>query len=299
MGEEKTQVQNIADLLAQVRKENAFLTVVNGTSLGKMFKLSGKEMVIGRSSEADIQITDDGVSRRHAKVVMRPDGTVQLIDLGSTNGTFFEGNRVDVQPLHNGDKIQIGSTVILKFSYQDSLDEKAQKDLYESAVRDPMTRIYNKKFFADTYRKDFSYCLRHRVPLTVVIFDVDFFKKVNDTFGHAAGDFVLIKLAQTVQDAIRTEDVFARYGGEEFVLLLRECEEDKGFIFCERIRRKVEATVFSFEGKKIPVTVSLGLATLSDAVYPGPDEMMAAADKYLYRAKQSGRNRVEAKMLSR
>lgn len=299
MAEEKTQVQNISDLLAQVRKNSAYLIVVTGSAVGKMFKLNSPEMVIGRSSEADITINDDGISRRHAKVVVRPDGNVTMVDLGSTNGTFFNGNRIDVHPLRDGDKIQIGSTTILKFSYQDNLDEQYQKNLYESATRDPMTRVYNKKYFADTFRKDFSYCLRHRVPLTLVILDVDHFKKVNDTYGHQAGDFVLTKLASKVQETIRTEDLFARYGGEEFVLLLRECEEDKGFIFCERIRRMIEGTDFTFEGKKIPVTISLGLATLSDAEYPGPDEMLAAADKYLYRAKQSGRNRVEAKMLAR
>jgi diguanylate cyclase (GGDEF)-like protein len=299
MGEEKTQVQNIADLLAKVRNNHAFLTVLNGTAMGKMYKLTAKEMVIGRSSEANIQITDEGISRRHAKVVQRPDGSIQLVDLGSTNGTFFDGERVDVHPLRDGDKIQIGSTVVMKFSYQDTLDEEYQKALYDNATRDPMTRIYNKKFFNDTYKKDFAYCLRHRVPLTVVIFDVDHFKKVNDTYGHAAGDYVLVKLAATVQETIRSEDLFARYGGEEFVLLLRECEEDKGFIFCERVRRKIEAFQFMFEGKRIPVTISLGLATLSNGDYPGQDEMMAAADKYLYTAKQAGRNRVEARMLSR
>jgi len=299
MAEEKTQVQNISDLLAQVRKNSAYLICVTGSSVGKMFKLTQPEMVIGRSNEADISINDDGISRRHAKIVVRPDGSVNIVDLGSTNGTFYDGNRVDVHSLRDGDKIQIGSTTILKFSYQDNLDEQYQKNLYESATRDPMTRVYNKKYFADTFRKDFSYCLRHRVPLSLVILDVDHFKKVNDTYGHQAGDFVLTKLATKIAETIRTEDVFARYGGEEFVLLLRECEEDKGFIFCERIRRLIESTDFSFETKKIPVTVSLGLATLSDAEYPGPDEMIAAADKYLYRAKQSGRNRVEAKMLSR
>ena len=299
MAEEKTQVQNISDLLAQVRKNSAYLIVVTGSSVGKMFKLTNPEMVIGRSSEADISLNDDGISRRHAKIVVRPDGSVNIVDLGSTNGTFFNGDRFDVHPLRDGDKIQIGSTTILKFSYQDNLDEQYQKNLYESATRDPMTRVYNKKYFADTFRKDFSYCLRHRVPLTIVILDVDHFKKVNDTHGHQAGDFVLTRLATKIQETIRTEDLFARYGGEEFVLLLRECEEDKGFIFCERIRRVVENTDFTFENTKIPVTISLGLATLSDAEYPGPDEMLAAADKFLYRAKQSGRNRVEAKMLAR
>ena len=105
MAEEKTQVQNIADLLAKVRNNNAFLTVLNGTSMGQSFKLEAKELVIGRSSEADIQITDEGISRRHAKVVQKPDGTIQLVDLGSTNGTFFNGNRVDVHVLRDGDTV--------------------------------------------------------------------------------------------------------------------------------------------------------------------------------------------------
>lgn len=299
MAEEKTQVQNIADLLAQVKRNSAYLFVLTGSAVGKMFKVQGEEMTIGRSSDAEIQLQDDGVSRRHAKVIIKPDGSVLLIDLGSTNGTFFNGQRIDVHSLQDGDKVQIGSATILKFSYQDNLDEAYQKNLYDSATRDPMTRVYNKKFFADTFRKDFSYCLRHRVPLTLVIFDVDHFKKINDTYGHQAGDHVLIRLAQKVQETIRTEDVFARYGGEEFVLLLRECDEEKGFIFCERVRRGIEAMDFVHEGRRMPVTVSLGLATLEDADYPGPDEMLAAADKYLYKAKQSGRNRVEAKMLSR
>jgi diguanylate cyclase (GGDEF)-like protein len=129
--------------------------------------------------------------------------------------------------------------------------------------------------------------------------DVDHFKQVNDKHGHLAGDHVLVGLAAIVEKQLRTEDLFARYGGEEFVLLLRECPEDKGFILCERIRRLIEATDFIFESKKIPVTISLGLATLAEAEYPGHEEMMAAADKFLYRAKQGGRNRVEAKMLSR
>ncbi len=298
MSDDKTMIKGVADLLAEVRKENAYLIVISGKSVGKMFKLAAVESVIGRSDDAEIRLEDDGVSRKHAKIVKSPDGTVKLIDLNSTNGTYFNGSKVDIQGLKDGDKIQIGSATILKFSYQDSLEEQFQKQLYDSATRDGLTKIYNKRFFLDRLKEEFSYCIRHRLPLSLVLFDIDHFKKINDTYGHQAGDYVLSTLAAKVQDTIRTEDIFCRYGGEEFAIIMRESEEDKAFIFAERVRRLIQATEFVFQGTKIPVTISMGVATLRDANFPGPDDLIVGADKYLYRAKQTGRNRVEAKMLS-
>ena len=298
MAEEKTIVHSVSDLLSQAKKTSACLIVVSGkTSVGKMFKLDRAEMTIGRGSDADIMLDDEGVSRRHAKIVVRADGSVQLVDLNSTNGTFNNGDKVDVAALHDGDKIQIGSATILKFSYQDSYDEALQKNLYESATRDGLTRIYNKKYFMDTLKKEFAYCLRHRVSLSLVMADVDHFKRVNDTYGHQAGDYVLVRLAARINDTIRAEDVFARYGGEEFVVLLREAPEDKAFILAERLRRLIETTDFTFNGQQMKVTISAGIATLQDAEYTDTEGFIAAADKHLYRAKQAGRNRVEARML--
>jgi diguanylate cyclase (GGDEF)-like protein len=299
MSDDKTAIHQISDLLADTKKSSAYLIVVSGkTSIGKMYKLDRKEMVLGRGTEADITLEDDGVSRRHAKVVVRSDGSVQLVDLQSTNGTFYNGERVDAQLLRDGDKIQIGSTMILKFSYQDTIDEALQKNLYDSATRDGLTRLYNKKYFLDTIRKEFAYCLRHQVPLSLLIFDIDHFKKINDTYGHPAGDFVLSKLAARVTDTIRVEDILARYGGEEFVLLLRESPEDKSFILAERIRRIIENTDFTFSTDRIKVTVSMGVATLKEGEYTDCDSFIKAADDYLYRAKRGGRNRVEARMLT-
>jgi len=298
MVEEKTIVHSVSDLLSQAKRTSACLIVVSGkTSVGKMFKLDRQEMTIGRSNDAEIMLDDEGVSRRHAKIVVRADGSVQLVDLNSTNGTFNNGDKIDVVALHDGDKIQIGSATILKFSYQDSLDEALQKNLYESATRDGLTHIYNKKYFIDTLRKEFAYCLRHRVPLSLLMVDIDHFKRINDTYGHQAGDYALSRLSTRILDAVRAEDVFARYGGEEFVVLLREAPEDKAFILAERLRRLVETTDFTYNGQQMKVTVSIGIATLQDADYTDTDAFIAAADKHLYRAKQAGRNRVEAKML--
>jgi len=219
------------------------------------------------------------------------------VDLGSTNGTFLNGARVKVGDLKDGDKIQIGSNTVLKFSLQDELEEQFQKNIYESATRDGLTRVYNKKYFMDTMRKEFAYCLRHRVPLSLLMLDVDHFKRINDTYGHQAGDQVLIRVAQKIAETIRVEDLLARYGGEEFALMLREATDDQALACAERVRRAVEGAELFASGTPLKITVSVGVATLLDSDYSQPEELIATADKYLYRAKHGGRNRVDGKKL--
>jgi len=301
MTEEKTSVFVVPELLSKGRKQNAYLIVISAksaASIGRMFKLEQQEIVLGRSVEATFQVEDDGISRKHAKLVLGPTGQYQLVDLGSTNGTYLNGTRVEIAELTDGDKIQLGSNTVLKFSLQDQLEEQYQRSIYESATRDGLTRIFNKKYFMDTLRKEFAYCLRHRVPLSMVMFDVDHFKKINDTYGHQAGDYVLSRIAQRVGDTVRVEDLFARYGGEEFALMLRESAEDQALICAERCRRAVDQTEFVFGGSSIKVTISLGIATLSDSDFAQPEELIASADKYLYRAKKAGRNRVDGRQVS-
>ena len=301
MAEDKTSVHSIADLLGKVKKASAYLIVLSAKSaatVGRMTKLDGTEVSMGRSTEAGFQIEDDGVSRKHAKIMSAANGGFQLVDLGSTNGTFLNGLKVNVATLQDGDKIQIGANTVLKFSLQDQLEEQYQRNIYESATRDGLTRIFNKKYFLDTLKKEFAFSLRHRGSLALVMFDVDHFKKVNDTYGHQAGDYVLTKLAQKVSETVRAEDLFARYGGEEFALMLREADADKAIRCAERCRRAVEITQFVFNGTTIPVNISMGVATLSDAEFTHPEEFIEAADKYLYRAKKGGRNRVEALQIS-
>ncbi|MFZ5471382.1 MAG: diguanylate cyclase [Myxococcota bacterium] len=301
MSEEKTSVQAITDLLGKSRQQNAYLITLSAklaAMIGRMFKLEIAEVVLGRSSDATVQVEDDGISRKHCKVILGPNGHFQLVDLGSTNGTYLNGIRVSMATLQDGDKIQIGSNTVLKFSLQDQLEEQYQRAVYESATRDGLTRIFNKKYFLDTLRKEFAYCLRHRVALSLVMFDVDHFKKINDTYGHPAGDYVLSRIAQKVSDIIRTEDLFARYGGEEFALMLRESAEEKALICAERCRKAVEKADFNFQGTPIKVTISLGVATLLDSDFAQPEDLIASADKYLYRAKKAGRNRVDGKAVS-
>src|SRR5215813_1067488 len=282
MSEDKTSVYSVPELLDNESGQSAFLIVISAKStagIGRMHKLDkAQEVILGRSTECQLQVDDDGISRRHARVGIDQNGQFRVVDLGSTNGTYVNGVRVDAVVLKDGDKIQIGSNTVLKFSLQDQLDERYQRSIYESATRDGLTRIFNKKYFMDTLRKEFAYCLRHRVPLSLVMFDVDHFKKINDTYGHPAGDYVLTRIAAKVSETVRQEDLIARYGGEEFALMLRESAVDKALRCAERCRKAVDVADFSFNGTPIKVTISLGVATLFDSDFAQPEDLIAAAD---------------------
>ena len=292
--EDKTMIKRIVDLVPQEKKMRAVLVVISGSAVGKIFPLPEGEAVIGRAGDNEITVDDDGVSRRHAKVVLQPNGEVRIVDMGSTNGTYYNGNRVDMHTLRDGDKIQIGSTTILKFSYQDTLDESYHNQLYDSATRDGLTKIFNRRYFSEHFQSEFSYSLRHKQLLALALFDIDHFKKINDTHGHAAGDYVLRHLASAVQATVRREDTFARYGGEEFVCILRDLDDEKAYLFGLRVRKLVESTKFNFEGRVIPVTISIGVGTLTNANFASAEQMIKCADAFLYAAKHGGRNRVES-----
>jgi two-component system cell cycle response regulator len=272
-------------------KDQAYLIVLAGASVGEMYKIAKEKTVIGRGNQADIHVVDDGISRRHAEIVHDEDGT-HVRDLGSTNGTFCNGERVSERQLQDGDKLQVGSTTILKFTFHDSLDETFQRQMYESALRDGLTKVFNKKYFLDRLQSEFAYAIRHKTPLSLVMFDLDHFKKINDTYGHLAGDYALATLANVVSQTIRQEDVFARYGGEEFVVICRGVDLVGAAAFGERIRRMVAAQLFDYQGTQLKVTVSVGVAAVTDMGMREHQELVGAADKALYEAKRNGRNQV-------
>jgi len=275
-------------------RDRAYLIVLAGNNVGEMYKIKGESMVIGRGPQADIQIIDEGISRRHARVLSGAEG-IAVEDLGSTNGTFVNGRKINREPLNDGDKIQVGSTTILKFTYHDQLEEHFQRQMYESALRDGLTKIFNKKYFLDRLESEFAYASRHKVPLSLVMLDLDHFKQINDEYGHLAGDSVLVTLARSIAESIRGEDVFARYGGEEFVCICRGIDLGAAQAFAERIRTMVEKTDFVHAGAHLKVTVSIGIASLPDEEVRDPVSFVAAADQALYEAKREGRNRVVAR----
>lgn len=279
-------------LLAGVNRDRAYVIVIAGPNVGEMFKVDGVAD-IGRGQSAKIHLTDTEISRRHARIVSK-GGKVYVEDLGSTNGTFVNGTPVSRQVLEDGDKIQIGTTTILKFSHGDDLDEEFQRRMYDAALRDGLTGAYNKKYFLERLDAELAFALRHGSPLSLVLFDLDHFKKINDTYGHLAGDYVLKALAEGILASVRREDVFARYGGEEFAILSRGLTTQDAALFGERLRAWVESYPFVFEDQRLPVTISVGVAALPDASVSEGDALVRCADEALYAAKHGGRNRVQA-----
>jgi diguanylate cyclase (GGDEF)-like protein len=273
------------------KRDRAYLVVLAGTAVGEMYKIETEQTIIGRGQKAQIRLFDDGISREHAQIVIEGHQII-LLDLGSTNGTYCNGLKVDKKELADGDKILVGSTTILKFTYHDNLDEIFQKQMYESALRDGLTKAFNKRYFTDRLESEFTFSIRHGSPLTLVLFDIDHFKKVNDTHGHPAGDHVLFEISTLLSSALRAEDVFARYGGEEFAVICRGSDESQAQVVGERMRKAVEGHRFVYEGTHIPVTISVGIAVLPNPAVKDATDIVAFADQALYKSKNGGRNRV-------
>jgi diguanylate cyclase (GGDEF)-like protein len=289
--DESTRMFETPAATGDVKRDRAYLVVLAGASVGEMYKIESEETIIGRGQRAHIRLFDDGISREHARVSVE-GSRIMLSDLGSTNGTYCNGLKVDKKELADGDKILVGSTTILKFTYHDNLDEIFQKQMYESALRDGLTKAFNKKYFTDRLESEYTFSLRHATPLALVLFDIDHFKKVNDTYGHQAGDHVLSEISVLLTGALRAEDVFARYGGEEFGVICRGSDAAQALVVGERMRKAVEAHKFVYDGSNIPVTISVGVAVLPDETVKDANDLVSHADQALYKSKHGGRNRV-------
>jgi two-component system, cell cycle response regulator len=287
--DETTSVSAIAEPGDAITRDRAYLIVLAGSNVGEMYKISDGELVVGRGRTCDVRLVDDGVSRKHA-TIRHVEGTLWVEDLGSRNGTFANGQRIRRHALSDGDKLQIGHTTILKFTYHDHLDESFQKQMYDSALRDPLTRAYNKRYFNERLESEYRFAERHGAPLSLLLLDLDHFKEVNDTHGHLAGDHVLSVVARRIQESVRNEDVFARYGGEEFAIISRAIPLAGAKLFGERLRRVIAELQLEFEGTPIPVTMSVGISALPEAAADSALALLASADRALYWAKAKGRN---------
>jgi two-component system cell cycle response regulator len=289
---DETVVTSIGQLEGINQKEPA-VDVLGGPAMGQQIVLGEGETVWGRSPDADILIEDEAISRYHFKIKVK-DKIATIEDLNSTNGTFVNGTRVKQHVLQPNDKIQISSATVLRFSYVDPIDTDVHKRIYEMALFDPVTQAHTKRYFLDRIKHEFSHSGRKNFPLSLIMFDLDHFKKVNDTFGHPAGDYVLQKVAEVTQGIVRREDIFARYGGEEFVVLMRDAGEKDASILAERMREAIAQTHFQFEGQDIPVTISLGVACFHHGNIEDAKALIQFADNALYASKEGGRNRVTA-----
>ncbi len=176
-----------------------------------------------------------------------------------------------------------------------------QKELMETnrrlellSITDGLTKLHNHRYFQDELARAFDEAQRYEKPLALAMIDIDFFKKVNDTYGHAVGDEVLKAVAQLYRDSVRSTDLVARYGGEEFAVMMPEATLDDAMIFAEKIRDIIESTPIQTQGGQVNATVSIGVASIPHTRIHRSKELIVAADKALYRAKRGGRNQVQA-----
>lgn len=277
--------------LEEAKSSSPVLVVISGKPLGKSFFLSKEVSVLGRDLTAEISIGETSISRRHTEFRLTPDG-LAVRDLGSTNGTFVNDQKVDGErALNDGDLIRTGST-ILKYLKEGKIENIHYAKMYDLASRDDLTGAFNKKAILEIVKDEYNRSTSKNIALTLLFFDIDHFKQVNDKFGHPAGDYVLKETCSLIKNKMtRQQDALGRYGGEEFVLVLRETPLRIAVDVAERIRSTIEKHNYTFDGKQMPVTISIGVATL-DSTTKSADDLLTTADKALYDAKAQGRNRV-------
>jgi diguanylate cyclase (GGDEF)-like protein len=261
-----------------------------GPGVGARFPLSETPIVIGRGSDCDIRINDHSVSRRHARLQPGAEGHY-AVDLQSTNGTFVNDVPASMCKLKDGDYLRVGNC-IYRFLAGGNVEAEYHEEIYRLTIIDALTETHNKRYLMEFLDRELARSARHHRPLTLILFDIDRFKPINDEHGHLGGDFTLRELAACVKSVIRKEELFARYGGEEFAIVLPESTLDVGLRVAERVRALVENHQFMFEGRTFPVTISLGVACTTGDESLTPGELIRQTDEKLYSAKRSGRNRV-------
>lgn len=276
--------------LKEAQSSSPVLVVISGKPLGKSFFLTKDTIILGRDLTVEISIPETSISRKHTEFKVVPQG-ILLNDLGSTNGTYVNDQKVDSAILNDGDLIRCGST-ILKFLKEGKIENIHYGKMYDLATTDDLTNALNKKAILEVVEEEFSKSKSKNQNFTLVMFDLDHFKKINDTYGHLAGDFVLKETCSLIKNKmIRGQDALGRYGGEEFILALRETPLKIAIDIAERIRSTIEKHNYTFDAKTILVTISMGVVTL-DSTSKSAEDMISLADKALYDAKTQGRNRV-------
>ncbi len=283
----------LPELVPGATDGQAHLILLYGPNVGQVFRLDEDETHIGRDRACQVRVSDLGISRKHAAILINADGSYLLKDHGSRNGTFvndvkLEGSRI----LGNNDRIRLGVNTILKFIDSEDPESNYALTMYEVAMTDGLTGIFNRRYLEVRLGSELAFAQRHGISLAVLILDLDYFKKVNDTYGHLAGDQVLQEFCKLLQVVTRVEDTLGRYGGEEFAIICRLLDTERAKIMGERIRSATEEAIFCEGTHDIRMTVSVGLVSFTGSRFQTPDELWSTADQALYRAKAKGRNQV-------
>lgn len=262
------------------------------TLLGKRFVLDQSPTRVGRGTDNHVVLDGDSVSRRHAQFEQKAASWL-VSDLGSTNGTYCNDEQV-TRPtrLVNGDRVKVGATI---FKFLSGADVEAQyhEEIYRLTIIDGLTQIHNKRYLFEALERELIRGRRHGRQLAVLMFDIDHFKRINDSHGHAVGDEVLRSVAARCSEVIRDVDVLGRYGGEEFAVLLPETPLQGAVETAERLRAAIGDRGISTSVGDVAVTISAGAAELSPETVD-VHALLDRADAAMLFAKRLGRNRVQA-----
>jgi two-component system cell cycle response regulator len=266
------------------------LIVIYGHDMGRRVQIGTEPVIIGRSPQSQIRIDQESVSRNHCRIWFA--GNEFLVrDLGSTNGTYVNDNLVEGEGrLRHGDQLKVGRT-ILKFIVGHNVEAQYHEEIYRLMTTDGLTQLHNKRYFDEMIDREVARAKRYKRSFSLLVFDVDHFKQINDRFGHLAGDAILRQLGAVLLGRLRVNDVVARIGGEEFALITPEVGLEGATELAGKINRLIADTRFEFEGARVDVTVSVGVAEWQPHFEDAAD-LFQAADAKMYEAKRSGRNRV-------
>ncbi len=285
---EKTRVTDAVAIKPAESEQDVLVQIYPpGPNMGRKYLLTGRVITLGRDPSSDIVVGSDSVSRRHAKLSSER-GRRLITDLESTNGSYVNEQQIIAEVLSNGDQVKIGDT-IFKYLVGSDVETAYHEEIYKMTIIDGLTQAFNKRYFLESLERELSRAQRYGRPLSILMFDIDHFKRVNDTSGHLAGDHVLQALGRLISTRARREEIFARYGGEEFVILLPETPNDGAMELAEQLRKRVASYTFVFEGEEIPITVSIGVATVTTEDIT-ENEFVRRVDEKLYLAKAEGRN---------
>ena len=266
-----------------------FLT---GTLAGATYWLSTqKELIIGREPENDVCIQDRRVSRQHARIGIMADGAVCIEDMGSTNGTYVNGDKIARRALKDGDQVHIGPHYMLKFCYQINPASKTPRQNGIDKTRDPLTGVFTKDYLVSRINEVLADARKHRGDLTLLMFDVDGFRQINAEYGESTGDRVLQEIVKLVGPTLRRDDVFARHDNDSFMILPSNSDESAAVVLAQRVRRAVKYNNIDHKGKPIPVTISLGIGVLTAKMKNAVD-LIRDVQEQLDRAKSKGQDNI-------
>jgi diguanylate cyclase (GGDEF)-like protein len=287
---EVTISRDMRSVLSNAPQEQALLIVLSGPRLGTRSVLGQNAVEIGRSPACHLVLDADSVSRRHARIEWNGQEH-QLVDLGSTNGTFLNGDRVKGGVLKDGDRVGIGK-LQLKYVAGGNIEGAYHEEIQRLMRFDPLTGACNKRHFEESLRLAITGARTAPKPISLIVFDLDHFKRINDAHGHPAGDQVLCELAKVVRGVSEPDQVFGRVGGEEFAVLWDGKSLAEAAAHAEQMRSRVAAHSFRVDRKVLPVTISLGVAERSTGSDEAAEGLYERADARLYAAKAGGRNQV-------